>query len=202
MSPCKIGVRNQKSQSSDANVTTSLTGDSMLLMPGIPFKVHLKQVKLCVCVCMYINQKDKLILKIIIMSCGTCPKFFEVLSFRKAIEPCPSRKNLPPPPVAPVVLWAQGPPTTRVSHQGPSGRWLVNRSTYPYRIPAGETMKPMVHKPLVRPYFWRFIREGRLTSHYITKNLQKTIMKPRYFKKNEMLKNCNAINLSNVISSI
>lgn len=97
MSPCKIGVRNQKSQSSDANVTTSLTGDSMLLMPGIPFKVHLKQVKLCVCVCMYINQKDKLILKIIIMSCGTCPKFFEVLSFRKAIEPCPSRKNLPPP---------------------------------------------------------------------------------------------------------
>lgn len=63
-------------------------------------------------------------------------------------------------------------------------------------------MKPMVHKPLVRPYFWRFIREGRLTSHYITKNLQKNIMKPRYFKKNEMLKNCNAINLSNVISSI
>lgn len=136
-------LRCQKSEKSmsDDNVTTSLTGH--LQSPLETSKI------VCVCACISTRKMSTHLIYYIyisyIMSFWQASRKFEVLSFRKAFEPCPSRKNLPPPSVAPVVLWAQGPPTTRVSHQGPSGRWLVNRSTYPYRTPPGETMKPMVN---------------------------------------------------------
>ena len=175
------------------------------------FKVHLKTSKNCVCVCMYINQKRcPLILYIIYIYHISC-HFWQALSkilkswvFRKSLwNRAHPGKNLPPPLCRTRgFFWAQGPPTTRVRPPGPV--WQMgwsNRSTYPYRTPPRRNHENQwLIKPLIRPYFWGFIREGRLTSHYNTKkSANKTSWSRGTSKRMKMLKNCDAINLSNVI---